>query len=233
MGYSMMLKAIIFDVDGVIAETETIHLKAFQKTFDKFKINITPEYHRNLVGGTVRDNIIRINKDFDIDVDVDEYVKKRNEEYIFLLERDTISPNRGLKEILLWGKENRIKLGICSSSKRIMIEKVLEGVFKIMEISESIYNFFDAFAVSEDVKRKKPSPDIYLYVINRLNLHPSECLAIEDSEVGVKSAKSAGCKVIGLTTPFNSRDNLVDADKIVNSLEALLKENFWGWFNGR
>jgi len=228
-----MLKAIIFDVDGVIAETESIHLKAFQKTFDDFKINLTPEYHRSLIGSTVKDNIIKINKDFNIDVDVEEYAKVRNEEYISLLEKNTISPNQGLKEILLWGKKNKIKLGICSSSKKTMVEKVLKGVFKTMEISESIYNFFDAFATAEDVRRKKPFPDIYLYVINKLNLHTSECLAIEDSEAGINSAKSAGCKVIGLTTPFNTIKDLINADKMVNSLEEILKENFWGWFNDR
>ena len=228
-----MLKAIIFDVDGVIAETESIHLKAFQKTFDGFKINLTPEYHRSLIGSTVKDNIIKINKDFNIDVDVEEYAKVRNEEYISLLEKNTISPNQGLKEILLWGEKNKIKLGICSSSKKTMVEKVLKGVFKTMEISESIYNFFDAFATAEDVRRKKPFPDIYLYVINKLNLHTSECLAIEDSEAGINSAKSAGCKVIGLTTPFNTIKDLINADKMVNSLEEILKENFWGWFNDR
>jgi len=228
-----MLKAIIFDVDGVIAETESIHLKAFQKTFDSFKINLTPEYHRSLIGSTVKDNIVKINKDFNIDVDVEEYAKVRNEEYISLLEKNTICPNQGLKEILLWGEKNRIKLGICSSSKKTMVEKVLECVFKKMEISESIYNFFDAFATAEDVRRKKPFPDIYLYVINKLNLQSSECLAIEDSEAGINSAKSAGCGVIGLTTPFNTIDDLINADKIVKSLEEILIEKFWGWFDDR
>ena len=139
----------------------------------------------------------------------------------------------------LWEKKcpadekNRIKLGICSSSKKTMVEKVLKGVFKTMEISESIYNFFDAFATAEDVRRKKPFPDIYLYVINKLNLHTSECLAIEDSEIGINSAKSAGCRVIGLITPFNTIDDIINADKIVKSLEEILKENFWGWFNDR
>lgn len=228
-----MLKAIIFDVDGIIAETESIHLKAFQKTFDSFKINLTPEYHRSLIGSTVKDNIVKINKDFNIDVDVEEYAKVRNEEYISLLEKNTIRPNQGLKEILLWGKKNRIKLGICSSSKKTMVVKVLEGVFKKMEISESIYNYFDAFATAEDVRRKKPFPDIYLYVINKLNLQSSECLAIEDSEIGINSAKSAGCRVIGLITPFNTIDDIINADKIVKSLEEILKEKFWGWFNDR
>ena len=82
------LKAIIFDVDGVIAETESIHLKAFQKTFSRFNIHLSPEYHRRLIGETVKNNIIKINKDFNINVDVEKYAEERNKEYISLLEKN-------------------------------------------------------------------------------------------------------------------------------------------------
>ena len=226
-----MLKAIIFDVDGVIAETESIHMRAFLKTFEKFNIDFTPEYQRNLIGLTVRDNIIQVKRDFNIDVDLEEYIKIRNDKYLELLENDAVIPNHGLKDILLWGEKNNIKQGICSSSIREMVDKVLEDVFKNMEIAESVYDFFDGITTGDEVERKKPFPDIYLNVINKLKLKPSECMAIEDSTAGVKSAKSAGCPVVGLLTPFNSKNDLSYADKVVSSLKDIIQENFWGWFN--
>jgi len=226
-----MLKAIIFDLDGVIAETESVHLKAFQKTFEKFNLNITQEYHIGLIGFTVKDNIIKIKKDFHLEIDVDEYVKKRNNEYLALLEKDTIAPNPGLNDILNWGKKNKLKLGICSSSKRKMVDIVLKGAFKKMGIEKSIYDFFDTVITADNTKRKKPYPDLYLYAIDKLSMAPFECLVIEDSEVGIRSAKTAGCRVVGLITPYNRKKELVIADKIVDSLKDLLEANFWGWFD--
>jgi len=228
-----MLKAIIFDVDGVIAETESIHMKAFKKTFERFNINFTPEFIRELIGPSARDNIIKINNDFNINVDVEEYIKKRNDKYLELLDNEPIIPNPGLKEILLWGKKNNIKQGICSSSIKPMVDKVLNSVFKSIAISESAYDFFNGITTGDEVKRKKPFPDIYLNIISKLNLKPSECMAIEDSVTGIESAKSAGCKTVGLITPFYNRDDLINADKVAVSLEEIIEKKFWGWFNSK
>ena len=112
-------------------------------------------------------------------------------------------------------------------------DKVLEDVFKNMEITESVYDFFDGITTGDEVERKKPFPDIYLNVINKLKLKPSECMAIEDSSAGVESAKPAGCLAVGLLTPFNSKKTLSNADKVVNSLKDIIQENFWGWFDSK
>ena len=226
-----MLKAIIFDLDGVVAETESIHMRAFQKTFEKFNIKFTQEYQNGLVGFTVKDNIIKVKSDYKIDIDVDEYVKKRNDEYYTLLEKNMIEPNPGFVDILSWGENRKVKFGICSSSKRKMVEIVLNSVFKNLDIEKSAYEFFDVIATGDDARRRKPYPDLYLYAVDKLCLNPIECLAIEDSKIGIESARSAGCKIVALKTPYFLKDDLVDADKIVNSLEDLIIENFWGWFD--
>ncbi len=226
-----MLKAIIFDLDGVVAETESIHMKAFQRTFANFNINFTPEYQKSLIGFTVKDNLIKIKNDFQIDIDIDEYTKKRNDEYYLLLEKNTIEPNPGFGDILSWGEKRKVKFGICSSSKRRMVEIVLDSVFRNLDIEKSVYEFFDVIATGDDVKRRKPYPDLYLFAVDKLNLTSKECLAIEDSKIGIESARSAGCKIVALKTPFNLTDDLVDADRIVNSLEDLINENFWDWFD--
>ena len=226
-----MLKAIVFDVDGVIAGTESIHYKAFQRVFYPYNINMSSDYHRNLVGYSVRDNIIKIKNDFRIDVDIERYIKLRNDEYASLLDRVVLEPNPGLQEILTWAKEQNIPMGICSSSKKNLAEKVLYSVFEHMGIEEPVYNFFDVIVTGDDGGRRKPYPDLYIETVKRLGQETFECLAIEDTQCGITSAVSAGLKTVGLLTPFNSMDDLMEADKIVSSLREIMRDNFWGWFS--
>ena len=113
-----------------------------------------------------------------------------------------------------------------------MVDMVLESSFEKMGIDEPVYDFFDTIVSGDDAKRRKPHPDLYLLAIEKLGMTPSECISIEDSGVGIRAAKSAGCnKNIGLITPYNSEDELGGADKIIYSLEDLTEENFWGWFD--
>ena len=86
---------------------------------------------------------------------------------------------------------------------------------------------FDAVVTGRDVKRKKPAPDPYLLVAQRLEVEPSECIVIEDSEAGVTSAKTAGCFCIARRTAYNKHMDFSKADRIVSSVEEVVTRKFF------
>lgn len=225
-----MLKALIFDIDGVIAETESFYYKAFQEVFVPYNITISLDYHKSFLGFSIRENIVQIKDDFGIDIDIEEYINKLNEVYDSLLDKTRLEPNPGLEEILNWSKKKNIPLGICSSSKRNLAEKVLSTVFEGMHINELFSDYFNAIVTGDDGKRRKPYPDLYIETLKRLGQKSDECVTIEDSGCGITAAKDAGLRTVGLLTPFNSPAELSDADKTASSLNEIVKNNFWGWF---
>jgi len=201
-----MIKAIIFDMNGVIVNDENIHEMAFVKTVEKYDVKLShQDYLECCAGKTDRRGYKEIEEKFGVAFDVDALLKEKWEMYPKLFPKYKKSFD-GVLELIK--KLSKIyTLALTSSSSRSEIDLITKefGVDK----------YFELIISASDVKNGKPDPEPYLKTAELLNVDSKECVVIEDSSAGVKSAKSAGCFCVAITTTHTKKD-LQEADFIIN-----------------
>lgn len=210
-----MTYGLVFDVDGVIADTEAIIAEATIAMFrDLYGAELEPEDFYPYIGtGAVR-YVEGPAHDHGITIDIDEAVEVRHQNFVALLaQRDDISLP-GVKDLIQAAAEDpHWKLAIATSSP---LKKSLETL-KAAHVSPDP---FDAYITGDHVVNKKPHPEIYLKAADSIGLDPAQCVVIEDAVTGVASAKAAGMKCVAVTNSF-SRADLAEADRVVGSLEEI------------
>jgi len=210
-----MIKALIFDMDGVLIDSEPIHGSIVQNIFDKYGIQLTMQEHQTFIGGTSRAMWTTLIDNFDLSVSVEDLLNEDQQTYMEKLESmDTLELIDGAEEILQFAVETNIPLGLASSSTRANIDLVLSktGLKDIFEITVS----------GEEVAASKPDPAIFLEVAEKLKQKPEDIIVIEDSENGVKGAKKAGMQCIGYRNEHSGNQNLTKADWILEDLSRAL-----------
>lgn len=207
------IKAILFDMDGVLVDSEPLHFEAHRRALEKHGINITEEdYIQNGVSGGQRSFYEVMQIKYHKTVDVGEIKKEKKEIYGNLI--GEIELFDGVKEILedLSGK---YRMAIVSTTHLEYIYKTLEHV--------GIRNYFETFSSAKELERGKPFPDVYLDALKKLNLNADECIAIEDSKNGVEAAKNAGIKCIAIPNKFTEKQDLSRADVKISEVIELSK----------
>jgi beta-phosphoglucomutase family hydrolase len=202
-----MKKAVIFDMDGVIAETEQAHIGAEKQTMLKYGIEISEDELHEYTGATARVMFTSLIKKYRLDTTFDRIFKEKEEILFKLLEED-VQPTKGVIDLLRKLKKMEIKLAVASSSHKRMIEYVLKKL--------KIIDFFDSIVGAEDIDRSKPDPEIFLISAKRLNVKPEECTVVEDSKLGVEAAKKAGMKCLGYVNPSSGKQDLSKADFVAD-----------------
>ncbi|ERM92035.1 phosphatase [Caldanaerobacter subterraneus subsp. yonseiensis KB-1] len=206
-----MIKAVIFDMDGVMIDSEPVHLRLERELFRELGVEITEEEHMTFVGSSSYYMWEKIKERFNLKESVEELVRRDRKRYLdHVLSTGEIIPVPGIQELVKKLFEREYKLAVASSSPIDVIELVVQKL--------NLKNFFDMLVSGDYVKRSKPYPDIFLYTAEKLRVKPEECVVIEDSYNGVHAAKSAGMKVIGLVNPNSGNQDLSEADFIVKNL---------------
>jgi beta-phosphoglucomutase family hydrolase len=198
-----MKKAVIFDMDGVIAETEHAHIVAEKQTMLKYGIKISEDELHEYTGTTAKVMFTSLIKKHRLDTTFDRIFKEKEEILFKLLEED-VQPTKGVIDLLRKLRKMKVKLAVASSSHKRMIEYVLKKL--------EIIDFFDSIVGAEDIDRSKPDPEIFLISAKRLNVKPEECIVVEDSKLGVEAAKKAGMKCLGYVNPSSGKQDLSKAD---------------------
>ena len=198
-----MKKAVIFDMDGVIAETEHAHIVAEKQTMLKYGIKISEDELHEYTGTTAKVMFTSLIKKHRLDTTFDRIFKEKEEILFKLLEED-VQPTKGVIDLLRKLRKMKVKLAVASSSHKRMIEYVLKKL--------EIIDFFDSIVGAEDIDRSKPDPEIFLISAKRLNVKPEECIVVEDSKLGVEAAKKAGMKCLGYINPSSGKQDLSKAD---------------------
>lgn len=208
-----MIKAVIFDMDGLIIDSEPIESKSLEILLRKY--GKTPEYQESgLIHtvGTAGNTYNVLKEKYKLDDDIKVLRRKKRRIYTNLLKRDLI-PFKGFSELITILKNRKIKTALASNRNR----RHLKLILKLM----GIINLFDVIVGPSAKRKHKPSPDIYLTTAQKLNVYPDNCIVLEDSETGVTAGKAAGMKVIAIPNKYTKNQNLTKADIVVDSLEHI------------
>ncbi len=205
------IKCVIWDMDGVIADTGPYHFKAWQKVFRERGVNFTKQDF-NKKFGQRNDTIIRYALGEQISKSEIDAVAKEKEETFRELARNNVRALPGAIELLKSLNKHGFKLALGSSAPIENIRLVTESLH--------INNCFQAIVFGHEVTEGKPSPLGFLLAAQKLGIEPKRCVVIEDAIAGVAAAKRAGMRCIAITNT-HSRESLAQADLIVDSLEAV------------
>ncbi|SEK19918.1 haloacid dehalogenase superfamily, subfamily IA, variant 3 with third motif having DD or ED/haloacid dehalogenase superfamily, subfamily IA, variant 1 with third motif having Dx(3-4)D or Dx(3-4)E [Carnobacterium iners] len=210
-----MIKAVIFDMDGVIVDTEPIY---YERLHEFFKVNeVHPDLEEldKIAGASSTDTWDTIQRIWGKTLNKHEY-DQAYEEYFKdrpVNNNDILDPN--LKTLLDWLVENQYKIALASSSSMAEIQKVLEEC--------NLSHYFESILSGDMFRQSKPNPEIYLKSAVQLDVEPAECLVIEDSTHGITAAKAAGMYVLAKRDErFNFNQNL--SDKIIDRLTDAITE---------
>lgn len=207
------MKAAIFDMDGVIIDSEPIHFEVDMQTMKELGVNISKEELNKYVGTTNEYMITELKSKYNIERSLEEIVDYKMKLTINKVKDAEINVISGIPELLSSLKNNNIKTAIGSSSPKELINAVIEKF--------GLEKYFDCIVSGDEVKEGKPKPDIYLEVSKRLAIEPRECIVIEDSKNGVLAAKNAGMKCIGFKNINSGNQDLSKADIVVDSINEI------------
>lgn len=216
-----MVRAVIFDFDGVITDSEVLHLRSFNKALATYRVEIAKkDYYKDYLGladvdlfnlladkGLLKADAHQIQNLFE--------QKKQIFENLAMTEGQIIEGVRDFLEML---EQNNVLMAICSGALLSEIELVLEKA--------RLRSFFEVVVSAEQVRKGKPDPEGFLLSLQKLNekkcnsIQPSQCIVIEDSHWGLEAAKAAGMHTIAVTNSYDA-DQLTSAEKIVAQLSEL------------
>ena len=206
-----MAKAVIWDMDGVIADTAPFHFQAWQETFREEGVDFTAGDFRHSFGLRNDDIIMKVLGKDTPDYKI-EAVARRKETNFRRRIGGKVELLPGVAQLLSLLKEEGFKQAVASSAP-------VENLQLLIEVLE-IDGFFDCIVSEKDVTQGKPDPEVFLIAAQRLGVIPRDCVVIEDAVAGVKAAKAAGMKCIAVTTTHPA-DHLNEADLVVDSLEEV------------
>lgn len=207
-----MIKGVLFDMDGVIIDSNTFHYNNWNGYFqDNFKVTIPKVEFGMKLGESHKHFTEYFVKTYAPNADLEKVKFDVIQRYLGM--REDIPLKKGVKKILAFLKENKYKIAIASGAR-------IQDVKHILELHE-IKQYFDFEIGGDEVKRAKPAPEIFLKAASGLNLKPEECVVIEDALMGLMAAKSAGMKCIMVEDEITKNQNHEKADAKIKSLLEL------------
>ncbi|MDP2762417.1 MAG: HAD-IA family hydrolase [Sideroxyarcus sp.] len=223
----MTLKAILFDVDGTLADTEDGHRKSFNKAFAENGLdwNWDVELYGKLLkvtGGKerikyyVQDWLPEFNKPADYEGFVKNLHAVKTGHYTGMLREGAIHLRPGIRQLISDARKAGITLAIATTTSPENVSALLE-----VGLGKDWANYFAVNGCGDIVPHKKPAPDIYNWVLNELKLAPSDCIALEDSNNGLRSALGAGIKTYITTNPYTHTQDFAGAAAIFDDLRDL------------
>ena len=204
------MEAVIFDLDGLLADTEIISLKVYQELLKDFGIPFTEEtYSREYSGHREEENVQRFLDTYDLPWNFDQTLEKVYELEARILAKG-VNLKKGAKNLLAFLQREGIPMALATSSVESRARMILD--------SNDILSLFDHLVFAKDVKRSKPYPDIFLKACRDLNVLPENCLVLEDSEAGIEAAYRVRIPVICIP------DLKMPAQSFLNKTEQVFQD---------
>lgn len=180
------IKLVIFDMDGLMVDTESICIKAWDRVFNRYNIKVTKDFYFEIIGSSAKvleekikeKNILKDNLIFE------DILNAQRQEAASIVETEGIEKKKGIDELLEYLEKKGIKKAVASSSFRKKVDNFLDKV--------ELKNKFDYIIAGDEVKNSKPAPDLYLDVIKKFGISNKNIMILEDSKNGLTAAKRAG-----------------------------------------
>ena len=210
----MSLKAVLFDMDGVIVDTEPLHRKAYFKMFEEFEIDVSAELYASFAGATTRRVCRTLIENFNLKTSMEEMFtsKRKHFKELFYSDKD-FGLIEGVKELIEHYYENDVKLVLASSASHTTINMVFDK-FKLDEY------FIDKIS-GEDLKASKPHPEIFIKASEIAQENKNNCIVIEDSTNGIIAAHKAGIFCAGYNGGNTHHQDFTLANIVVKDFKDL------------
>jgi len=209
-----MIETVIFDMDGVIIDSEPIHLEIQDRLFKTYDISLTTSEYQRYIGRSSKNMWQELIEKFSLSVRVEEVLLRDRTMYHQRLNKEPdLDAIPGVRKLINSLCVESINLVLASSSSMESIELVL-GLFELD-------HYFDHKISGADLRYSKPHPEIFQVAADMANTECSKCLVIEDSYHGVTAAKRAEMRCVGFQNPHSGNQDLSDADLIIDDFEHL------------
>ena len=220
-----MIKALVFDFDGLIVDTEMSSYQTWQEIYAEHDCQLPFSTWAICIGGSPQlfDPCEYLEQQIGRPVLREEIRLRRRQRHIRMVEAQPVLP--GVEDYLLSAKRLGLKIGVASSSRHEWVDTHLTRL--------GLIDYFDSVKCFDDVKRTKPDPELYLAVLDALGVHGQQAIALEDSPNGVIAAQQAGIFCVAVPNPVTSQLSLLHADLCLSSLTEVRWSNYWPKFGER
>lgn len=217
----MTLKALIFDVDGTLAETEEVHRRAFNEIFARHRAGWVwsrEDYARLLTTTGGKERMRRHREDIGAGGPSDEEIaalhRLKTARYTELIAAGEIALRPGVMALVAAARAAGLKVAVATTTNRPNVEALTLATWGLPGD-----RVFDVIAAGDEVAAKKPAPDVFELALDRLGLPAAACIAVEDSVNGVRSARGAGLRVLVTPSAYTAAEDFSGADWVVPTLE--------------
>ena len=212
-----MIQTVIFDMDGVIVDTEPVHRYAYYKQFAELNIEVTEAMYTSFTGFSTRNTFQTLKENFQLEHEVEDLIQRKRSIFNDAFDtKEDLELLEGVRVLIEDLFQNGIQLIVASSASKVTIDRVFTRF--------GLHDFFTHIVSGEDFPKSKPHPAIFEHAAS-LSIAPKEnCIVIEDSTNGVKAAKAAGIFCVGYNSEHSKDQNLDEADRVINHFNELNAE---------